>query len=465
MRIFPITETSKALYEAEIEAIEKELLEIKKVISEEKLAEEKLENLTANERLIRERHIQLTHQQQDLKLELQLYDESLKKTTQATIQKGVNVGVGTVWTSILTTGINLKTGIDAAVYAGRAVANGLVVASKILGAVLFPVHFAIESVRSVWELYRLGRERMIGRDTHINATIVNFGAIGMAIMVTAFGITNPFVLPIIFMAVMGAGIYKTISVSRQLTAAMKEESKVIRDLDKQIKDLKDTQDPLNQAKLNTLTKQKERHENQLAQLTEQRFQARRELVFTAISTAAVIMLIVGVLVPPVAFAGLFLFASAAIVNVVDANTNFRASRAIARAYNKVADGLSSIKRGISNLFASIKNKLSRSKSSSPDKDVASKKEQDFSPLSERSGQVSEHEPSINSSTVRTYLTVGLPGSSQSHQQQLSQPLLSDEERQSSFCSPLLEEKKEGKAVPSAPTNTVSTNTRKRSSSV
>jgi hypothetical protein len=247
----------------------------------------------------------------------------------------INNAVGVGWTTILMTALSFKTALDAATLAGRSIGEMLSKTSKIIGLVLFPIHFAIDGLRSLWTLYNLSREKMIGRNARVLATIVNFVAIGGAAVVTALAIANPFLIPAIFMVVMAAGIFKCVSESRQLSKAIKIEKATIEKLSQEIDELKKDLTKPNPVKMNRLAAQLARHESQREQLAEQRFHARRELVFTAVSTAAVVMLIVGVIFPPVALAGLFLFAAAGIVNVIDSLNGFKASKAIQRTYNRI----------------------------------------------------------------------------------------------------------------------------------
>ena len=220
-----------------------------------------------------------------------------------------NTSVGLGWSVLLGVGIILKETVQ--------------VAAPVLTVFLFPLHFALEGLRSIWEFYQTARDSAAAhRKTLLGSNIVHIMALIAAATVTALAITNPFALPVIFLGLTGAGLYKTVATIMQTRKAIKAAENELIVAQSQSKALKDlnSNDKKVQFMLIRLEAKENRLKEQLTHLQAKRSELRRGLVFNLIAIAAVGLLLAAALFPPAAIAlagvGMLLFASTVIAGVL-----------------------------------------------------------------------------------------------------------------------------------------------------
>ncbi|MDR3490425.1 MAG: hypothetical protein P4M12_00115 [Gammaproteobacteria bacterium] len=246
-----------------------------------------------------------------------------------------------LWNLLLNVGIFLK----------ETIASTTAIISKLL----FPIHFAIDGARTLWDLYQITRTKMIAKKMQFGATALSLSAITAGAVVLGLGIVNPFALPAIFAVMTGAAIFKSIYLSRKIPTMITDEKENLKKVDDEISALAmQDNNPTNDAQFVVLNAQKTRHAYQITHLQTQLFHARRETAFNGISAVAIGLLVGGIFFPPLVAAGLFLFASAGMVNLIDSKINFWISKKI-----------SGVANGIAHIWKKLTNSLSNRKAPQP----------------------------------------------------------------------------------------------------
>lgn len=170
-------------------------------------------------------------------------------------------------------------------------------AAPVLGGFLFPLSFAIGGVTSIWNIYRILRERAAAKQKFLlGFNIVNLAGMITGLVLIALGIINPFAIPIIFVAIVGIGLSGQIYAFRETSQLIKKTQEDIQNIGARIKDVQrdiarwnfENGDPvyLNICLKKLQEKNKELH-TQLADLQEKRFELGREICISLIFAAAV----------------------------------------------------------------------------------------------------------------------------------------------------------------------------------
>ncbi len=162
---------------------------------------------------------------------------------------------------------------------GLIIQETVLLAATLVKSVLFPVHFAVDGVRSLWDLRRIWNDKnSANRHLHLSAT--GFNILGLAIAATLVGlaVSNPFALPVVFFGIVGAGLAKNSYLYRQNKAAIKALKVEEQVVNEEIGELNGkNNNTINAARRTTLTAKKKRIGRQLTTLHEQRMELRRTL--------------------------------------------------------------------------------------------------------------------------------------------------------------------------------------------
>jgi hypothetical protein len=234
------------------------------------------------------------------------------------------------WTLFLSSSLITRTTVNSLIYAGKSVVYWIANIAQIIGLTLFPLFFAIDGSRSLVMLFLQWRKKdnnempRLIRNTLIVANVFNVITIAVGCILLGM-VANPYALPIVFMLITLGNVVKAIVSSYQYSHAIR-----LVQAEMQAVDPSTTQHVELQGK-----------QGKIDNLTKHRFRERRDLVFNLFGIAAVTMLLVGVGIPPVGFAGLFLFALAGLVNLIDAKTNFVLSRGVTYLCTIIANACSS----------------------------------------------------------------------------------------------------------------------------
>lgn len=292
-----------------------------------------IDNLAENERL----HLHNIALQEHI----DAYNEK-QNSTRAKIEKYVvSPVIRNLWSVLL----------NASIFVKELVASATLIIDKLF----FPLYFAFDGARTLWDFYQMAYSQVHARGMQIKVALFNIAAITTAIILIGLTVTNPFAFPIIFAAMIGAGIFKTIYLSREISRIIIQEEEIVKELESKISILEaQNNDPVAQSHLTLFKTQKSRHDQQVIQLHEQLFQTRRELSFTVIASVAIGLLFAGIFFPPLIAAGLFIFAGAGIVNLIDSKTNYWATRKISHAFTGIANGISSVWNKLKNCFSNTK---------------------------------------------------------------------------------------------------------------
>jgi uncharacterized protein (DUF2062 family) len=257
-----------------------------------------------------------------LRAQIARFEEQQAPKNQRPVENTLHAGVGMGWTILLGVGVILQ--------------ETVAVTTRVLSTFLFPLHFVIDGLHSIWDLYRNIRDKhQAQRKTLIGANIGHISALIAAATVVALAVTNPFALPIIFLGINGIGLYKNkviLSATNQLIEDTKLE---LRDINTKIETLgsavavllKPTDlaaHAVNRAMIDTLEATKMRLEHQLTQLDAKKSELRRGIAFNGLALVAVGLLlssaVLSIVFPPaaavVAMAGMLLFATTILTNVL-----------------------------------------------------------------------------------------------------------------------------------------------------
>jgi hypothetical protein len=226
------------------------------------------------------------------------------------------------WTALFSAGIFIK--------------ENIAITAQVLANFLFPVHFAIDGARVIWDIYRTARDKtMPQRKTTLMTHLLTLGGLITASALVGLAITNPFALPITFLGIVGTGLYKeaySLHQTRKAIATTKQEKqetqREISELKRTITILKKTN---NAPQIDMLRKRIKKYEaktqrldSQLTSFRNKRSDLTRGIFFQSVSTVSVGLLItsavLSIVFPPVAAviasAGLMLFAGTAIASVM-----------------------------------------------------------------------------------------------------------------------------------------------------
>ena len=252
-------------------------------------------------------------------------DAKLAKPREEAIeQKGVTPVLRRLWHVLLGIGIFLQ--------------ETLPIATTVVKSFLFPLHFALDGLRSIWDIYRLARDkRAAHREVKLGANIFNVAGLGVASVLVGLAVTNPFALPGVFLGLVGASIVKDsylLSQNKKALADVKTEKTAVEAEIRAIKRGIDiatldgqSEATMHQAQTLRLTRleaKSKRIDQQLTTLRAERTELRRGMVFHVLSMVAVGLLlsaaVLALTFPPVAIAvmgaGLMLFAAVSITNVL-----------------------------------------------------------------------------------------------------------------------------------------------------
>lgn len=293
--------TLNDLYLEEIEAATKELAHLETLGINDQYTAELTNNIAA---------LQLRTRQYETAERIKT--DKLRKAAQK-ISDVINPTVGLAWNLLLGVGIILQ--------------ETVAVTAPILGAFLFPLNYALDGLRSIVNLYQTARDSAAAhRKTVLGTNVVHILALVAASAVIGLAITNPFALPVIFLGITGAGMYKSSYALLQTRKSIEASEKELHDTQIAIGTLKgvknlEEKDKLHlanlQAKENRLTKQ-------LTHLKAERSELRRQSEFNSLGMVAVGLLLASAVItlifPPAAAAlagvGMLLFASTVIASVL-----------------------------------------------------------------------------------------------------------------------------------------------------
>jgi hypothetical protein len=224
---------------------------------------------------------------------------------------------------------------------GLILKEGVIATAKILSKVLFPLHFAVDGLRSAWDIVVAYRnKKMQQRKTVIATHAINLAGIVAAAAVVGSAVVAPLALPIIFAGLSIAGFYRTASGLSKSKAILKETKyelanvcnylnsvKSELEVEKNLKKVRPNEankiEELN-CEITFLESKQKRLKIQLDSQETTRQQAAKGLALDAVGIVAISALIVGAVLtlafPPVAAAlataGLVTFAAVSIVNAV-----------------------------------------------------------------------------------------------------------------------------------------------------
>ena len=236
-----------------------------------------------------------------------------RQKTEGQVEKIITPTLGLGWSFLFGVGIILKETVK--------------LTTAILTPFLFPLHFTLDGIRSIWTLYRTARDKAAAqRKTLLGTNIIHIMGLIAASIVTALAITNPFALPVIFMGITAAGMYKNGYVLHQTKKLISITEKELLETKAEIKTLSELSEQTNEIKLKIarLQTQEIRLTAQLSHLKTKRFELSRERIFNSIGVFAVGLLLASavltIVFPPaaalVSMAGMLLFASAVIGGVL-----------------------------------------------------------------------------------------------------------------------------------------------------
>ena len=257
-----------------------------------------------------------------LRAQIARFEEQQSPKNQRPIENTLHAGVGMGWTVLLGVGVILQ--------------ETIAVTTRVLSTFLFPLHFVIDGLHNIWDLYRNLRDKhQAQRKTLIGANIGHISALIAAATVVALAVTNPFALPIVFLGINGIGLYKNKVILSATNQLIEDTRLELRDIDTKIKTLGSAVAVLlqptdlaahavNRAMIDTLEATKERLMQQLTQLDAKKSELRRGIVFNGLALAAVGLLlssaVLSIVFPPaaavVAMAGMLLFAATILTSVL-----------------------------------------------------------------------------------------------------------------------------------------------------
>ena len=111
-----------------------------------------------------------------------------------------------LWAILLGTGIILQ--------------ENLPIAAKVISPFLLPINFTIEGLEKIWDSYRLLRDKDAPqRSARLGTNILQIAALVAAAFVVALSVTNPIVLPIIFMVMNIATLVKNLKLLQHYQVA------------------------------------------------------------------------------------------------------------------------------------------------------------------------------------------------------------------------------------------------------
>ena len=270
---------------------------------------------------------QLTEDIKALESKINQYNNAIKaqklprNRKERNISAVINPLLGLGWPTLLSIGIILQETVK--------------VTTSVLSTFLFPLHFTLEGIRSIWSLYRTARDSDLAhRKTIFGTNFVHILGLIAAATVTALAVTNPFALPVIFIGLNGAGLYRNAYILRQTNQSIQSAEKALVETSAKIKAHTESifvlnpDDPTPDTKLNALLASEEakskRLTTQLTNLKAQRFELRREMVFNSLGMVAVGLFLASavltVIFPPAAAGltavGMMFFAGTALANIL-----------------------------------------------------------------------------------------------------------------------------------------------------